>query len=127
MTERAIILAALILWAFIYLPVGFFVSFTVGANDTVWTVVALLLLFGAPFPVSLGAFKFPRVAAYLLIFCGIFSIVTFFAQIPAQIPKVEALKGLALHPYFAPHFLFAGLLLSPRVRRTNHESEPVNG
>jgi len=98
---RKAILWVGIAWGIIFLPVGFFVGFTIGANDTIASLVWFSLIFILPIIASIAARWIPMVSGYALLGSVIVVLVGFY--INGGLPDVRAVLARV---YIWPHILF---------------------
>jgi len=98
---RNVILWVGIAWGIIFLPVGFFVGFTIAANDTIATLVWFSLIFILPIIASVAARWIPMVSGYVLLGSVIVVLIGFY--VTGGMPDVLAVLSRV---YIWPHILF---------------------
>jgi hypothetical protein len=89
-TLRKIILWASIAWGIILLLVGVFASFSIGANDTIASLVGFFLIFILPIIASIAARRIPTVSGCALLA----SVVAFLIGIYATGSMMDVLRVL---------------------------------
>ena len=111
---RKAILWAGIAWGIIVFVVGFFASFSIGANDTVVSVISFLLIFSLPIVASIAARWIPLVSGVALLVSVVVVLIWFYATGS----MMDVLRVLS-RVYLWFHVLFGILFIGLAKQRVN--------
>jgi hypothetical protein len=117
---RKAILWAGIAWGIIVLAVGFFASFSIGANDTVVSVISFLLIFGLPIVASIAARWIPLVSGVALLVSVVVVLIWFYATGS----MMDVLRVLS-RVYLWFHVLFGILFIALAKQEASRASSPA--
>ena len=109
------ILWAGIAWGVLLLVVGFFASFSIGANDNVTSLVGFFLMFGLPIVASVAARWMPLVSGIALLLSVGAVLVGFYATGS----MMDVLRVLS-RVYLWFHILFGILFIALAKQEVNH-------
>lgn len=114
---RRVILGAGIAWGIILLAVGFFASFSIGANDKIISLVGFLLIFGLPIVASIAACWIPLASGVALLVSVVAVLIGFYATGSIM----DVLRVLS-RVYLWFHVLFGMSFVALAKQRLNHAS-----
>ena len=117
---RKAILWAGIAWGIILLAVGFFASFSIGANDTAVSLISFLLIFGLPIAASIAARWIPLVSGVALLVSMAVVLIWFYATGS----MMDVLRVLS-RVYLWFHVLFGILFIALAKQRVSGASSPA--
>ncbi len=117
---RKAILWAAIAWGIILLAVGFFASFSIGANDTVISLVGFFLIFGLPIVASIAARWIPLVSGVALLLAVVVVLIWLYATGSIM----DVLRVLS-RVYLWFHVLFGVLFIVLAKRRIDGAGSPA--
>ncbi len=101
-------------WGFMLLIVGFFASFSIGANDTITSLIGFFLIFGLPIIASIAARWIPLVSGIALLV----SVAVFLIGIYSSGSIMDVLRALE-RVYLWFHVLF-GILFIVLAKKRGH-------
>ena len=117
---RRVILGAGIAWGIILLAIGFFASFSIGANDKIISLVGFFLIFGLPIIASIAARWIPLASGIALLVSVVAVLIGFYATGSIM----DVLRVLS-RVYLWFHVLFGTSFIALAKQRVNHASAAI--